>query len=209
MTTKRFLSSVLAFVAIGVSARASVVTYCNSGSPACTDNSSAFSNVGLVAINFDSASVVSDSFTDPTSNTAFFTENVAAVMTEGSDALTDSAYGFQINLPVNTLVFALEYQTPAGKSFSVDFNSDSEGFAYNFTSTSSSIPIFFAATSDGPITNLNIYGSAGATATITNFDLQGSETPEVGTLLLIGFGLIAMRWMRRARPHFFRTTRPA
>jgi hypothetical protein len=25
----------------------------------------------------------------------------------------------------------------------------------------------------------------------------GSETPEVGTLLLIGSGLIAMRWMRR------------
>ena len=208
MTNKRFLSSVLAFVVIGVSARASVTTYCDSSSPLCTDNSAAFSNAGLLAIDFTSAMIVSNSFTDPTTSTAFGNW-FGGTMTNPTDALTNSENGFQITLPTNTMVFALNYQAPSGSVF-VNFTVGVTN--YDYTLTSSSVPLFFAVTSDQPLTNLVVSGSPENPATITNFELQGtqmSDTPEVGTLLLIGSGLIAMRYMRRARSYFFRTPQTA
>src|SRR5271168_3703007 len=112
MSNKRFLGSVLAFVAIGASGRGAVVTYCTGATnTSCTDSAASFSNAGLLAIDFDSASVVSNSsFTDAVSGTEFFDNTSGGLMTEASDALTDSKNGWQINVPANTLVFALDYQ---------------------------------------------------------------------------------------------------
>ena len=53
---------------------------------------------------------------------------------------------------------------------------------------------------------------------VSNFNAVGSQTqadtPEVGTLILIGAGLIGMRWMKRlprrlAKPRFFRSPQTA
>jgi hypothetical protein len=74
----------------------------------------------------------------------------------------------------------------------VDYVNDAPGSSWNIT-------ISAVDTSDKTI--VNSFDPAGAGGG------GGSETPEVGTLLLIGAGLISMRWMRRWPRHFFRTPR--
>jgi hypothetical protein len=63
----------------------------------------------------------------------------------------------------------------------------------------------------GNIGNILIGHSSGGPLVFDNFDVSGgssqSPTPEVGTLLLIGAGLIAMRWMKRWPRRALRTLR--
>lgn len=212
MRNKSFLVLVLAFMAFGLSARAAIVTYCD-GNPNCTNGSAAFSNAGMMAINFDSAAVIGSSWTDPATLTGFY-DYFGGTMTEASDSLSDTLSGFQVGVPANTLTFALDFQTTAGTTIAVDFYTNAGGTENHFTFTAGSSPQFFAVTSDTAITNLSVVGVYGHTGTITEFELQGtgSETPEVGTLLMIGTGLIAMRWMRRLptrRILFFRSLQAA
>ncbi len=209
MTDKKFLVPVLALVAFGLPAVASVTTYCSNASPTCTNSSGSFDSSGLLAIDFTSAAIVSNSFTDSVSGTAFF-DYLGGTMGDASDALTDT--GFQIHLPANTLVFALDVGAGSATTYIVSFNTDSNSTFTNLTLTADGSPDLFAAVSTTPITNLTVYRSSAAALTITNFELQGtapSDTPEVGTLLLIGVGLLAMRWMRRWQPRPFRALRTA
>lgn len=214
MTDKRFLFSVIALVSFGLPAgAASVVTYCNggTGSPGCMDSAGSFDSSGLLAIVFTGGSIVSNSFTDSGSGTIFYDDaNFSnSLVSISGDTIVDSKGGFQINLPANTLVFSLEYLVASGDTFNVSFVSG--GSNYNAAFTSSGAAIFFAATSDQAITDLTVVGSSNAAGTISNFELQGtgSDTPEVGTLLLIGFGLIAMRYLRRAQLLLFHSPRTA
>lgn len=210
--TKRFLVGIVAVLACGLPVRASVVSYCNSASPACTNNSAAFSSAGLVNIDFTSAAIVSNSFTDPLSMTAFY-DYLGGTESEIAGVLSDSKGGFQINVPANTLVFALNFQTANTVSYLVTFNTDGGSTLSSYTLTGNGSPQFFGATTTTAVSNLLVYAGGGQhVGSITNFELQGSggsQTPEVGTLLLIGTGLIAMRWMRRAPLRVFRTLRTA
>jgi hypothetical protein len=75
---------------------------------------------------------------------------------------------------------------------------------------SSPSSFFFGAISTTDLTNITVTGPNNTTGVqISGVQLAGAgqaETPEVGTLLLIGAGLISMRWMKRLpKPRFFRS----
>ena len=210
MTTKRFLVPVLALLACGLPAGATLATYCDGASVSCTNTAGSFNSAGLLAINFTSASIVSNSFTDPGSLT-FFQDFTGGVLTNPSNALTDSKDGFQINLPANTLILAFNYLIQNGGNLGICVMTTGPTGCTSFSGTSSSTPTFFGVTSDLNITEITITGNTGP-GTISNFELQGpvgSETPEVGTLLLIGTGLIVMRWMKRRPRLLFRIPQTA
>jgi hypothetical protein len=217
MTDKRFLFSVMALVALGLPAGAvTVVTYCDGATPGCTNSAASFSSSGLLPITFTGGYIVSNSFTDVGTGT-FFGDDAATgggIISILGDTILDSKGGFQINLPANTLVFALNYLIPSGDTYLVSFSSGGNPYSFSLTSSSSSTAAFFGATSDQAITSLIVYSNFNAqtSAAISNFELQGtgtSDTPEVGTLLLIGFGLISMRYLRRAQVRFFHTPQTA
>jgi len=212
MSNKRFLAPILVLAAFGLPAGASVVAYCDTGSPSCTDPSSAFDSTGLLAINFTAASIVSNSFTDPGSSAAFYDYVGGTVEFPTATSIADSENGFQVNLPANTLILAFDYLVPSGSNFAVQVYTSSGRIAYeNFTSSSSSTPAFFGVTSDQAITNVYITGSP-VLGTISNFDLQGTggdaQAPEVGTMLMIGIGLISMRWLKRVPLRWFHSHTP-
>ncbi len=210
MNIQRFLASAVALVALGLPARANLATYCDSATPSCTNSSAAFSSAGYVPIDFTSAAIVSNSFTDPASGTAFF-DYLGGIISESAGMLFDTNSGFQINVPANTLTFAVNFRGTAG-NFAVQFNTDSGATFSQFTISADGSSQFFGATSTTPITNLVVYDNNTTNGSIDKFQLQGpanSDTPEVGTLLLIGSGLIAMRWMNRLPRLISRTPRTA
>ena len=93
---------------------------------------------------------------------------------------------------------------PNGNGFQVAiYNGSTSNFT---TSPASALPssLFFGATSTTPIQSVTFMvpaGTFGIQLGMDNFEIgTQAETPEVATLLAIGTGLIAMRWMRRRRP---------
>ena len=210
--SKRILVPVLALAAFGVTAKASIATYCTGDQSSCTDTAAAFSSAtsNLSTVNFDAMVLDGDGgFEDTTTglmldDPAFNPANVS----ESSGVLTDRNHGFNVTLPAGAILFAFDILLPGGStgaSYSIAFNADSNHYTTTLSNNNSGASsFFFGAVSDGEITGLSISGPA--TVQISNFELQGTgqaDTPEVGTLLLIGAGLISMRWMRRAQLRFF------
>jgi hypothetical protein len=65
-------------------------------------------------------------------------------------------------------------------------------------SFSSGDPTFYGVLTDAPITNFVFSTTFPTTLGLTNCEFADqTQTPEAATLLLIGFGLIAMRWLHR------------
>ncbi len=212
MTNKRFLSSVLAFVAIGVSARAATITYCDSF---CSANDIAAFNLATGGLGTETPTTFSSGnvsvngdgnyqYLDPTGllfvDESFTTLSVVAGALDA--AMTFAS--FQITAPAGDT--AVVVTLSAGQLSQYLIN----GITVNIGVT----PVQFAfVNSAGGIDPITILHQSGGPLTFDSFNQQPSadmsDTPEVGTLLLIGSGLIAMRWMGRAKSHFFHTPRPA
>jgi hypothetical protein len=216
MTTKRFLIPVLALAAFGLPASADAVMYCNSGCGANTMAAFNTATSGLGAATqdeFTAGNITIDGgsgltqYLDPTTGLLFFDDNFNTLSIVGTTLEVGSTSDSGL-ITVPTGVTAFVVGLSAGGS--------SQTYTINGTSVFLLAPAQFGfIDAGGNIGNILISRGSGGPLIFDNFDVSGgasqSETPEVGTLLLIGFGLIAMRWMKRVprRRFFFRTLRTA
>ncbi len=218
MINKRFLVPVLALAAIGLPVRGSVATYCSGSSSFCSANdATAFNNQltadtytlgGLIAFSASNGSLAGTTYTDSATGITFTdflgnslqflaggvlsTPNVSGTnYIEVTIPATIAAIELSVNI-TNTNGICLDAVCPAG-----------EGFV-GFINPSPSAPwtVEFGPVGSSGMTEVNNFSVAPA-------GVSQSETPEVGTLLLIGSGLIAMRWMSRLPRLIFRTPRTA
>jgi len=210
MTNKRFLVPVLAFVAFGWPAWAQQ-EYCSSTSANCSTNSqTAFNNAvsaddpaGVLGFSNSLGVLSNDTYTDDRTSVVFVdylggSPNGALSYSYSGSALTSpeisgNAYTIQITIPADYLAIALDIDVPRGLCDNYCPEGQTAGFVAFINTGDPSLPW-----------TVNVSPLAGGFMTeIVNFDAYGpadmSPTPEIGTLLLIGFGLIAMRWMKRAR----------
>jgi hypothetical protein len=224
--TKRFLISVMVFAGLGLPAGADILTYC-AGSGCGAENESAF-NTDLATdsytlgglLTFSATNLTGSTYTDPGTDvlfTDFLGQNFSVgsptgvsptglstpVAPQGSNYIvitipaTIAAIEFTVNIPGGV---CLDAACPAGQT------SGFVGFLNNTPGSQWTVEM-------GPL-SLNQYVS------ISNFsvaDMSGgpgggggdSDTPEVATMILIGFGLIAMRLMRRLPERLIRHFQPA
>lgn len=113
-----------------------------------------------------------------------------------------------INLPAATFAFGVDLMSafPAAQSFHLQVN----GTNLSTVATQARpARTFYGFTSDTQIADLRIYFDSGTNGTVGLYDnfaygalASGgggpeAETPEAMTLLTVGSGLIALRWMRR------------
>jgi hypothetical protein len=108
-------------------------------------------------------------------------------------------------LPVNTSAFGVDLMTisPNALTFQVTV----AGQSFNVNTANSPTRTFFGVTSDTSIASINfaVIGTtngAGTYGLMDNFrsGAEATQTPELGSLLLIGSGLIGFRMLRRRRP---------
>jgi len=219
MTDKRFLVPVLTLLAFGATARAQSQEYCSGTNLACTTYSQTAFNTALSAddpsglLDFsNSLGVLSGyAYTDNLTDIAFVDYLAGspggAFSYAGSglaSPVTLGSYYIQLTIPANYLAVALDINIPRGLCGNYCTEDQTTGFVGFINTGDPSLPWTISV---GP-------AAGGEVTEIVNFEAYGapaemSPTPEVGTLLLIGSGLIAMRWIRRARPRFFRTPQPA
>ena len=211
---KRFLVPVLALAAFGVPAGASIVTYCDSG---CGANTMSVFNSLTSGDTFASGSPITFGPALGVLSGGNYTDDLTSVLFQATHNLTDPG--------------ALDTQNGAGDALSITVQSNFSALLVALTSQSG-IAGFYLDSSQNNITNLGStpttvgyinsnptgpwtitiskLGGANSVA-VNNFNAAGgAQTPEVGTLLLIGAGLISMRWMKRLpKPRFFRTPQTA
>jgi hypothetical protein len=220
MTDKRFLVPVLTLLAFGLPVGANVVPYCDYEGNCGANTTSAFSSaVALDGYSYASGTdlIFSGSLSD---GNLEYNDGLTSVLFDSTSAftITGSTLVATVDKPITITVPAAYaaiqlFLSNAGGGFDwtclggtsdctylsptpieVDYLNNTPGSAWTITIT--------PEVSSEQIV-VNSFNPAGAAS-------QGpSDTPEVGTLLLIGSGLIAMRWIRRARPRSFRTPQPA
>jgi hypothetical protein len=217
---KRFLVPVLALAAFGLPAMASSVPYCDTY---CGGNdTAAFSN----ALALDGYTYVSG--TDLT-----FTGGLS----DGGLQYLDGSTGVLFAASSAFTITSLTLETAANKAITITVpaafgaiqlmlsQTGAPGFATTYTDsfmddvllTSSPWVLDYLNTTPGSSWTITLTpGTSGEQIIVDAFNPAGiqsqgggSSTPEVGTLLLIGTGLIAMRWMKRVPRLFFRTPQPA
>jgi hypothetical protein len=207
---KRILAPVLAFVGFGLTASANGVPYCDNF---CGGNNTAAFSSALATDSYSYVSMTDLTFTGSLSGgNQQYVDGPTAVMFAASSAFTINSM---------TLVTAankvLTISVPAGFPAIQLFLSQTGGGNIATTYTDSSLDLVNLTSTPLELDYLNTAPGSGWTITLTpatsgeqitvdSFNPAGaqsqSDTPEVGTLLLIGAGLISMRWMRRAQLHF-------
>ncbi len=208
MINKKFLAPVLALAALGLPARASLVEYCGSG---CGSNDqAAFNNVvfsnayiyeGLET--FVATNLSGSIYDDPTSTLSFADFYGFNLSVSGGTLSTASNNHEAIVITLPSTVPAVEFTVLVPSGVCIDQycpTSEASGFvgAVN-SSPSGAWTVTISPLGGGNPVQISDFNAA--TAGVSN-----SDTPEVGTLLLIGAGLIAMRWLPRRA---FRTPRLA
>jgi hypothetical protein len=218
--SKTFLFPVLAIAALGLPAWGDVTTYCNSGCGADTASqfvtdagTDEYTLQGLAA--FVSSNLVGSIYTDPTTGITFADfENHPLTISAGA-LTTGSNQGDTILITIPSTYLAIVFTaTEPGANADLCISPGpcpATGEASGVVGFINPDPGGSWSVSVGP-------GGAQSAIQITNFsegtaemgDMGGgSSTPEVGTLLLIGAGLISMRWMKRWPRKVFRTLQPA
>ncbi|HTB13230.1 MAG TPA: hypothetical protein VK752_16720 [Bryobacteraceae bacterium] len=215
MFNKRFLIPVLAIVAFGLPAGATVATYC-AGTGCGTENASAFAT-DLGTDGYMLGSIITFSNTNGILAGPDYTDNASGVLFAdflgqslafNGTALTTPTTGMQpnyieITLPMTIAAIQLAVAAPQGicldAACPAGQTSGFVGFINSDPTAAWTVEIGVA--SQGSFLEINSFSVATSS--------QGSDTPEIGTLLLIGSGLIAMRWMKRWPRLLFRTPHPA
>jgi len=213
MINKRFLAPVLALAALSLPAGASVVEYC-SGSGCGVDTQAAFTTVlatdsytlqGLT--DFSGTDLSGDTYTDSASQVVF-TDFEDHNMTVSGGNVLSTPYGddsIVITLPETVVAIALTIDVTEGLCGNDCVENETTGFL-GFVNSDPTAPwqVSISPLNGGgyiEISNFNVATAGG--------DSAPGSTPEVSTLLLIGFGLLSMRWMRRAQRRLFRSPQPA
>jgi hypothetical protein len=218
---KRFLVPVLALAALGLPARASIVEYC-SGAGCGGNIQSAFDNAvtvagysyeGLETFNVD-ADLAGSYYTDDTSGIifeSFFGGGASGNLTDTGGVLStpNGDYSIVITIPATVLAINMQINVTPGLCAKDCAEGETSGFLgfINNDSPTSPWTVTISPTGYGGFTQISSFNAATA-------GMSQADTPEVGTLLLIGAGLISMRWMKRlprrlAKPRFFRTPQTA
>ena len=210
MSNLRFLVPVLALAALAVPARATLVDYCNAG---CGANTLSVFNSLTSGDTFASGSPIT------------FGGGPTAQYTDGlTDVLFQATHGFTISSGV------LDTQNGAGDPLIVTIPSmytvvlltltsqnNTAGFCIdsgcnvitNLSSTPTTVGYINNGVTGAWTIGISNLGGAYSVA-VNSFNVASttsSETPEVGTMLLIGAGLISMRWLRRLPRKFFHPSR--
>ena len=170
----------------------------------------AFTNISFASItagNYSTAGLMADgvTFTGLDSNGKTADLYVADIPSWGSNVLEQSNGGGTITATISggdVYAFGVDLIDLAGtpETFSISVNG---GTVMTSASESGDVPasVFFGYTSATPITSVTITPLLnGDQLAIDNFEVgldAQSPTPEVGTLFLIGAGLIGMRFMHR------------
>jgi hypothetical protein len=216
---KRFLVPVLALAAFGLPARASTVAYCDGGG--CGSNIMSAFNSLTGSDSWASASPITfGDFPIGVLSGNEYTDDLTSVMFQATHNLTDAGVldtqynagdTLTITIPATYTVVVLSLFSQNGpEGFCIDAGCD--------YATLSSTPLsvgYINSSPTGPwtiqISEFNGAFSIGVNSfNAANTGMGSSDTPEVGTLLLIGAGLISMRWMKRLpRPRFLRTPQTA
>jgi hypothetical protein len=210
MINKKFLAPVLALVAIGLPARANVAVYCAGD---CGGNTLAAFNSLVAADVYTYASGTDLTFTGSLSGGGMqYLDGATQVLFAASSAFTinadvlTSASNGAITFTVGAQYAAIRLMLSAnGANDFTCIDSSCDGTPLGFTPKE----IDYITDTPGSQWSVTISpGLGGEQISVNSFNPAGpgSETPEVGTLLLIGAGLIAMRWMPR---RVFRTPRLA
>jgi hypothetical protein len=220
---KRFLVPVLALAAFGLTASASAVTYCDGGG--CSGNTTAAFNSLVTLDGLTYANATDLTFTGSLTGTTQYADGLTNLVFADSDgfSITGSS-GLEAKGGSDTITVTVPSQYSVVQLSMV---ASSSGFFFtcldagcntytNLTGTPQFVD-YVDTTPGSPWTITFSSGSANKLI-IAAFDPAGvvsqggsggSSTPEVGTLLLIGAGLIAMRWMKRVPGLLFRTAQPA
>jgi hypothetical protein len=212
MMNKKFLAPILVLAAIGLPVGASTVTYCDIGG--CPNSNAAFAAAtgslsfanGGVFLAFAGSSTTA-LYTDSLTGTAFDDLSTPDLFTISGGTLATSVNGRDtVHIIVPAGYTALELFVVMSSAATLTL--DSQNYFVNPGAGNSTFLGFTNASTTGWTVDIAPYGSNSG-ITVTGFDVAGpaAPTPEVGTLLLIGFGLIAMRWMPRVPRAIFRTPR--
>jgi hypothetical protein len=217
MISKRFLVPVLALIGLGLPASADVVAYCSGGG--CGGGSLATFNTAVTNDGYTYASVDDITFGSGPGVLSGnqYTDDLTSVLFQAVHNLTDpgaldtqsgTGDALTITIPATYTVVLLDLTSLNGSGgYCIDnacdianLNSTPTTIGYMNSGAVSPWTIEISSLGGSVSVAVNDFNVAGAGAPDNN-----SPTPEVGTLLLIGSGLIAMRWMRRWPLHFFRT----
>jgi len=209
---KRFLVPVLALAAFGLPARADIVEYC-SGAGCGANVQSAFCNAvtvagysyeGLETFNVN-ADLSGSLYTDSTSGIIF--QDFQGNSLTNAGGVLSTPYGddsIVITIPAAVLAINLTINVTKGLCINFCPEGETSGFLgfINNGSPSSPWQVTISPLGNGGYVEINNFNAATSTGQ--------AQAPEVGTLLLIGAGLISMRWMKRLpKPRFFRTQQTA
>jgi hypothetical protein len=214
---KRFLVPVLALAAFGLPAGASTVAYCDGGG--CGSNIMSVFNSLTGSDSWASASPLTFGNALGVLSSNEYTDDLTSVVFQATHNLSDpGALDTQYNAgDTLTITVPATYTVVVLSIFS---QNGTEGFCIDAGcdyATLSSTPLsvgYINSSPTGPWTiQISEFGGSYSIG-VNNFNAAGdmgqTATPEVGTLLLIGAGLISMRWMNRLpRPQFLRTPRTA
>jgi hypothetical protein len=237
MFTRDVLISIVALAGLVPQARATITyTYCSSscsdttGTKSYTDWRSAPGATGLAFSNlttFVSGGLnVSGVYTDAGTGTIFtgysgsnIDQQVAVFGTALAQGNNGSNTGFEIKLRANTYAFAAIIgscfsgvcNNPSFALYAVgQGNHTSFGTNYGITVPGGGPAQFFGIVSDTPLDYIFISSSANYPKIgINSFEVgETAPTPEVSTFLLIGGGLVLMRFLRQRQQRPPRTTVP-
>ena len=213
MSNKRFLAPILVLAVFGLPAGASTVAYCDgygcgggtltlfdtltSGDTYASASALTFSgSLGLLAGN---------EYTDDLTSMTFQATNNLSISNGVLDTQLGAGNTLLITVPATYTFVVLTLSLQSG---SEGYNIDSAGDYANLSSTPTTVG-YINASPTGPWT-IQISPFAGSYAVAVNsFDagpagsVGNSDTPEVGTMLLIGSGLISMRWLKRVPRRLF------
>lgn len=208
---KRFLVPVLVLAACGLPAGASIVEYC-SGSNCGATTQSAFNNLvtldsytydGLETFNV-SGDLTGSIYTDSTTGIIFQDFEGHGLTDDGGILTAPGGDTIEITIPDTILAISMTIYVGAGLCDNYCAEGETSGFLGFINDGSPTSPWIVSISALGNQANLQIDSFNAASAGV------GADTPEVGTLLLIGTGLISMRWMRRLpKPRFFRSPQTA
>jgi hypothetical protein len=221
MISKRFLFPILAIAALALPASASIVEYCSGTNPSCATFSQTAFNSVVTGSDYAYASgtplnfvgvLSSDTYTDSLTGVSFVDfagGSPSGTFTDSGGTLSSPLGDFTIaiTIPATYLAIVLNVNVGAGLCGNYCTENQTTGFVAFINNDSPTVPwtINISPAGSAHFTEIVSFDVAGAGTT----DTGGGETPEVATFILIGAGLISMRWMRRAQRRVFRTWQPA
>jgi len=226
MISKRFLVPVLALMGWGLPVGASVVSYCDGngcGADTMTQfatdlTSDSYSLQGLTT--FSNADLAGSIYTDTTTLIVFTDLHGSDQFTVSGGTLETKSEGNDsvgITLPSAYVALELSLSVESGFGYlclysgcNTYVNLSTTPILVGFIGDSSLLSLQLAPTYSGGGLVIDSFNAAITGDTGGGGDGGGSPTPEVATFLLIGFGLIAMRWMHRLPRRFLpRRLQPA